>query len=191
MQIKNLFKISALTTALTLAGCGGDVHLSSNVDNSVGDTNITNPAPTAPIDNIIAGKANTLLSAEVSAALGFDVQVQILTEKITEDTTLVASSGGKPVFYAISGGLEVGALSTANKSDTANTQARNASGPTLTIEPGAVLFGQTGEDYLVVHRDAMIMAEGTKAKPIIMTSLQDVKGEDTSAGQWGGGGHSR
>ena len=41
-----LFKISAVSAALVLAGCGGDIELSSNVDNSVGDTNITNPAPT-------------------------------------------------------------------------------------------------------------------------------------------------
>ncbi|WP_440874489.1 hypothetical protein [Thalassotalea sp. PLHSN55] len=180
MQIKNIFKISAVSAALVLAGCGGDINLSSDVDNSVGDTIINNPAPTTPVEEVLAGKPNTSLSTEVSAALGFDVQVQTLDEKITEDTTLVASTGGKPVFYAVSGGLEVGGI------DSANKQARGASDPTLTIEPGAVLFGQSGEDYLVVHRDAKIIAEGTKAKPIIMTSLQDVKGEATSAGQWGG-----
>jgi hypothetical protein len=57
---------------------------------------------------------------------------------------------------------------------------------TLTIEPGVVLFGQSGNDYVVVHRDAKIMAEGEKTNPIIFTSLQDVKGEETTAGQWDG-----
>ena len=69
---------------------------------------------------------------------------------------------------------------------TANKQARGADDVVLTIEPGAILFGQSGSDYLVIHRDAQIMAEGTKAKPIIMTSLQDVVGDETDAGQWGG-----
>jgi hypothetical protein len=71
-------------------------------------------------------------------------------------------------MFAISGGLEVMA------------------GATLTIDAGGVLFGQSGSDYLVVHRDAKVMAEGSKSKPIILTSLEDVKGEETSAGQWGG-----
>jgi len=172
MQMKTLFQVSALTSALVLAGCGGDINLSSDVDNSVGDTvtNITNPDTTAtPLpDVVLPGKSNSALALEISAAIGFDVLVQVLDGTLTEDTTLVASSNNVPVFYAVSGGLEVMA------------------GATLTVEPGTVLFGQSGNDYLVVHRDAKIMAEGTKANPIIMTSLQDVKGEEASAGQWGG-----
>jgi hypothetical protein len=171
MQMKSLFKITTIAGALILAGCGGgDINLSSAVDNSVGDTNITNPTPTTPIDNSIElpGKASSSLALEVSSVLGFDVLVQVLDGTITTDTTLVASANSKAVFYAISGGLEVMA------------------GATLTVEPGTVLFGQSGNDYVVVHRDAKIIAEGTQSKPIIMTSLQDVKGEETSAGQWGG-----
>ncbi|RHW75121.1 hypothetical protein [Colwellia sp. RSH04] len=186
MQTKNNFKLSVLATALTvgLTACGGDINLSSEVDNSVGDTIINNPAPTNPdpgTDVVLAGKANTALSTEISSELGFDVQVQVLDSNIEEDTTLVASVNGKPVMYAISGALEVGGVSAQVD------QARDAANDiTLTIEPGTVLFGQSGNDYLVVHRDAKIMAEGSKTKPIIMTSLQDVKGEDTTAGQWGG-----
>ena len=169
MQMTNLFKISAVSAALVLAGCGGDIKLSSDVDNSVGDTIINNPAPVDPTPSVeLPGIPSTSLSAEVSAAVGFDVQVQVIDGQISADTTLVSSDGSKPVFYAISGALEVMA------------------GATLTVDKGAVLFGQSGNDYLVVHRDAMIMAEGTKADPIIFTSLQDVKGEDASAGQWGG-----
>ncbi|WP_448211981.1 hypothetical protein [Colwellia sp. MEBiC06753] len=169
MQLTNLFKISAVSAALVLAGCGGDIKLSSNVDNSVGDTIINNPAPVDPTPGVeLPGIPSSSLSAEVSAAVGFDVQVQVISGEITEDTTLESSDGTKPVFYALSGGVEVTA------------------GSTLTVDEGAVLFGQSGSDYLVVHRDAKIMAEGSKNAPIIFTSLQDVKGEETSAGQWGG-----
>jgi len=196
MQTKNLFKYSVIATALTvgLTACGGDINLSSNVDDSVGDTYIENPTPTtpAPVDGkSLPGKANTALSTEVSASLGFDVQVQVLDNNIEENTTLVASIDGKPVMYAISGALEVGGSLTAaalgRSSNATTVKARNPeTDVVLTIEPGAVLFGQSGNDYIVVHRDAKIMAEGTKTKPIIMTSLQDVKGEATAAGQWGG-----
>jgi len=169
MHIKSLFKLTAIAGALTLAGCGGDINLSSTVDNSVGDTTINNPDTSNPTTDVeLPGKASTALAQEVSSALGFDVVVQVLDGKVTEDTELLASANGTTVFYAISGALEVEA------------------GATLSIEPGTVVFGQSGNDYLVVHRDAKIMAEGTQSKPIIMTSLQDVKGKDTAAGQWGG-----
>ena len=173
-----IFKFSALAAGLILAGCGGDINLSSNVDNSVGDTIIENPV-TDPVEDdvVLPGNASTVLSTEVSAALGFDVQVQVLEGQITEDTTLVASSSSKPVFYAISGDLQVG---------TGDATADSSTKIELTIEPGTVLFGQSGGDYLLIHRDAKINAEGSSTDPIIFTSLEDVKGEDTAAGQWGG-----
>lgn len=188
MQIKQVFKKSAvacaLTSVLVLAGCGGDINLSSDVDSSVGDTYITNPDSGTSGDTVkasLVGKANTSLSNDISSVLGYDVQVQVLDTAITEDTTLVAMVDGKPVMYAISGALEVGtgALMTAEQRSAGESAV-------LTIEAGAVLFGQSGNDYVVVHRDAQINAEGTKVKPIILTSLQDVKGEATAAGQWGG-----
>ncbi|KGJ92472.1 hypothetical protein [Thalassotalea sp. ND16A] len=181
-NIKQLFKVSAIAAGLLLAGCDGDINLESNVDNSVGDSIINNPAPTTPTtpgDVVLPGKANTALSTTISIQMGFDVQVQILDGSISEDTTLVADNNGVPVFYAISGSLQVGSgASLANKSQAAKVA--------LTIEPGTVLFGQSGSDYVLVHRDAQIIAEGTESQPIIFTSLQDVNGEDTAAGQWGG-----
>lgn len=185
MKLNKIFKHSAtnvaIVTALSLglAACGGDIKLESNVDNSVGDTVITNPenptTPTTPSVDL-PGQSNSALSTQVSAAMGFDVQVQVLDTRITESTTLVAQdSNGKTIMYALSGGVDVGGLST-----------RSADDVVLTIEPGTVVFGQSGNDYLVIHRDAKIMAEGTQSSPIIMTSLQDVQGETTDSGQWGG-----
>lgn len=72
-------------------------------------------------------------------------------------------------------------------------------GATLTIEPGTIIKGQTGEgasaSALVVARGARIMAKGTAAKPIIFTSVLDnIKiGEktgtnlkETDTKKWGG-----
>ncbi len=179
MKLKRLFTLSAVTTALLLAGCGGDINITEgNIDNSVTNSNNTTNNNTGgengggTTDPVVElpGVSNGELATEISAKVGTDVLVQVLNSAITEDTTLVATANGKPVFYAISGALEVGRTSSA----------------TLTIEPGVVMFGRSGADYLVVHRNSKIEAVGTAAKPIIMTSMQDVVGEETGAGQWGG-----
>lgn len=182
MQTKNRFKLSLVATALTLGltACGGDINLSSNVDNSIGDTiieNPTNPGP-GPVTPDLPGKPSTALSNEISSSVGFDVQVQILDGRVTESITLPAvDDNGKAVMYAVDGPLQVGGLVGARD---------EATDVELTIEPGVVLFGQSGSDYVLVHRDAKMLATGTQNSPIIMTSLADVKGEDASAGQWGG-----
>lgn len=65
------------------------------------------------------------------------------------------------------------------------------SGQTLTIEPGTLIKGKSGQgdnaSALIVARGAMIMAEGTAAEPIIMTSETD-GGQlpATARGLWGG-----
>ena len=72
-------------------------------------------------------------------------------------------------------------------------------GSVLTIEPGTIIKGATGEgtlaSALVVARGGKIMAEGTSEKPIIFTSVQDniqpgqLSGsnlDETQIGLWGG-----
>jgi hypothetical protein len=56
-------------------------------------------------------------------------------------------------------------------------------GATLTIEPGTVIKGEQGS-VLVITRGAKIMAEGTKDKPILLTSSQPA---GQKAGGWWGG----
>ena len=128
MKTKKLFKYSVIATALTLglAACGGDINLTSGADDSGNDNYIETPS----VDTgSLPGKANTALSSEVSASLGFDVQVQVLNSVINESTTLVASFAGKPVMYAISGGLEIGGLTVqaaqSRSTESKATKARN------------------------------------------------------------------
>ena len=166
MKLSGLFKVSLVATAISLAGCGGgDINI--NVDETVEQpTTPTNPT-TPPTTEELPGVYSQSLSNEVSAALGRDVTVQVLSGVITEDTTLSTDA-----FWALDGAVFVG-----------NDKADSA---TLIIEAGAVVFGNSGSDYLVVSRDSKIEATGTKNDPIIFTSKQDVVGDETSAGQWGG-----
>ncbi|WP_286049615.1 hypothetical protein [Rheinheimera sp. KL1] len=62
----------------------------------------------------------------------------------------------------------------------------NTTSATLTVAPGVTIYGKSGADFLVVTRGSKIVAEGTAANPITMTSVQDVIGSPTAEGQWGG-----
>ena len=160
MKLSGLFKISLLASAITLAGCGGgDINI--NVEETVAP-------PTPPVPTDLPGEYSQSLSTEASAALGREVKVQVLSGEITEDTTLTTDA-----FWALDGAVFVGK----DKADSA----------TLTIEPGAVIFGNNGSDYLVVSRDSKIEATGTKSDPIIFTSKQDVMGETQQPLDNGGG----
>src|SRR5690606_36294341 len=45
---------------------------------------------------------------------------------------------------------------------------------TLTIEPGVIVFGGTGQSWLAVNRGNKINAVGTPARPIVFTSRDNV-----------------
>jgi len=62
----------------------------------------------------------------------------------------------------------------------------NVDSAILYIQEGTTVFGQEGEDFLVARRGSKIEALGTAQAPIIMTSVQDLTGQETAQGQWGG-----
>jgi hypothetical protein len=60
-------------------------------------------------------------------------------------------------------------------------------GATLTIEPGTFIFGMPGSQppsVLVVTRNGRIVANGTRSRPIVMTSSQPIG--QRQRGDWGG-----
>lgn len=136
------------------------------------------PPPAAAGINLVpaagcpAGTVETNLAA--SGALS-DVDACALTGTLMQDVTipagLVVAIDG-PTFVGMDGGTSA----------------------TLTIEPGATLFGSTGNDFLSVSRGSMIDAVGTDTNPVIFTARQEINDaelgtnfvSDTLRGQWGG-----
>ncbi|MBN2894510.1 MAG: hypothetical protein JXK05_01275 [Campylobacterales bacterium] len=57
---------------------------------------------------------------------------------------------------------------------------------TLSIEPGATIFGTGGGDFLVINRGSKILARGTQIAPIVFTSESELKGLKPNPGDWGG-----
>ena len=88
------------------------------------------------------------------------------------------------VVYSLAGRVQVGTDCGANPSaPIAGCQTGQ-----LTIDPGVVVFGSGGLDFLIVNRGSQIFAEGTQNSPIVFTSRQNIEGTatDNSIGQFGG-----
>jgi hypothetical protein len=118
-----------------------------------------------------------------------------LPRTIKTSTTLPKIAG---LLYSMNGRVDVGCdggfvaptsgaphTSTTIGCTTALTADTNV---TLTIQPGVILFGNTGQSWLAVNRGNKISAVGSATQPIIFTSRDNVLGlaSDTSQGQWGG-----
>jgi len=123
-----------------------------------GGPDATCPTGTANVGLITTGNNEELRNCQISG---------IITGNL-----LVPQSDG--TIYSLSGAVEVGV--------DGGTQG------ILTIEPGVVLFGSSGGDFLLVNRGSQMFAEGTATSPIIFTSRQNVLGTAgvDSIGQWGG-----
>jgi len=177
MKLNGLFKVSTIAAAIVLGACGGDINISEGdiIDNSQTITN-NPPAPSNPPttpDNTKPGETNTFLSGQVSTALGQTVEVRTLSGRLTDaDATNGKISLTNDTVWALEGPVFVG-------NDKADSTV-------LEIEEGTIIFGRTGADYLVVSRDSQIEVNGSASQPVLMTSLNDVLGDEVSAGQWGG-----
>lgn len=97
-----------------------------------------------------------------------------VTGLITANTTWTADK-----IYLLKGFVRVG-----NDPTVTAIPAKN-SGPTLTIQPGTVIYGdKETKGTLIIQRGAKIIAEGTAALPIVFTSESAVGSKEP--GDWGG-----
>ena len=97
-----------------------------------------------------------------------------VTGVITANTTWTADK-----IYKLKGFVRVG-----NDPTVTDVPAKN-SGPTLTIQPGTVIFGEKAtKGTLIIQRGAKIIAEGTATSPIVFTSESAVGTKEP--GDWGG-----
>ncbi|OYX64780.1 MAG: hypothetical protein B7Y89_00590 [Novosphingobium sp. 32-60-15] len=185
-------------SAIALAGCGPTDIASPGTGGNV-TINQPTPAPT-PTPTATATATPTVTAAAgcptISDPQGLTDQQTITTSqgswricrlpsRINASTTLPKVAG---VLYQINGRVDVGTDLGFNFTAAETGPAANRPGVTLTIEPGVILFGNTGTSWLAVNRGHKINAVGTVSAPIIFTSRDNVLGlnTETSQGQWGG-----
>jgi hypothetical protein len=173
-------------SALALAGCGPTDIASPGTGGNVTITNTTpapTPTPTPTSSGVVAAAGCPTIadptgltdSGTVTSSQG-SWRVCTLPARITASSTLPRIAG---LLYSMNGRVDVGTDAGFSSTST---------GVTLTIEPGVILFGNTGTSWLAVNRGNRINATGTAAAPIIFTSRDNVLGlnGETSQGQWGG-----
>jgi hypothetical protein len=127
--------------------------------------------------NLIVLKRWSLMLAAVSVMM-------FSCDDIMEDDD--NNNGEDPnALVELIGNLENGLTLTKDKKYLLKGQVFVQDGVTVTIEPGTVIFGEKrSRGTLVVSRGGQLIAEGTLAEPIVMTSAQEPGERDR--GDWGG-----
>jgi len=193
----------ATTSLLVLAGCGADDIASPGSGGNVSIvTNNTTPAPTP---TPTATPTSTLVTAATGCPTVADPQgltdggtisgptgsyrVCVLPKIIQRSVQLPKLAG---LVYQLAGRTDVGCDRGTDESSvpakcydgTTNTPAA----VTLTVDPGVIIYANTGVAWLAVNRGNKIQAVGTATQPIVMTSRDNILGlnTDSSSGQWGG-----
>jgi hypothetical protein len=170
-----------LTTLIPLAACGADDVASPGEGVLVPGPTPTPPPPPPPPPP----PANTPAASCPAQTTDRGVLANRRNCEISGTITgqrLIQNLPG--VVYSLAGRVQVG---TDAGGDPASPIAGSQTGQ-LTIDPGVVIFGSGGLDFLIVNRGSQIFAEGTPNSPVVFTSRQNIEGTatDNSIGQFGG-----
>ncbi|XPF94042.1 hypothetical protein ACM9HF_18825 [Colwellia sp. RE-S-Sl-9] len=190
MQMKTLFQVSAIASALMLVGCGGDINIQPTVnDNSVTTTTTNNsgggetPTTPVPAENPCASRGDLQgafngKDCEYStsfASKNIEIENDIEFAKLADDGV-----------HVLNGALLVG-----KDCNTTTSCSIETNGPTLKVEAGATLAFTSGEAIIRIARGAKIDAIGTFEDPIVFTSANaiarhDAVGDGAQFADWGG-----
>ena len=202
-NIHGLFLVGC--SALALAGCGPSDIASPGSGGNVtinypAPTPTPTPTPTGPATVVAAGGCPTIADPQ-GLTDGGTITGPTGTWRVCRLPNLIKVSSTLPkiagLLYELPGRVNVGcdggfAVPTAaapHASTTTGCSNLTAdTNVTLTIQPGVILYGSTGQSWLAVNRGNKINAVGSATQPIIFTSKDNVLGynDDTSQGQWGG-----
>lgn len=189
MKLATLFKVTAITSALVLAGCGGDISVNptvndSSVNNSNNTTNNTGGTTPPPVATNPCAEHSGVQGAYDGRDCEYNLDFAGRNVEIVEDVTFAElPNGGVHVFD--------GALLIGRNCDTTTGCTINQDGPVVTVEAGATLAFTSGEAIVRVARGAKLNAIGTFDKPVVFTSANafdrfDVVGNGPRFADWGG-----
>jgi hypothetical protein len=185
--MKKIFALTAMSSALLLAACGGgDINLSpNNVNNSV-DNSTSNGG---------GGGSNPCASYVKN---GVNFQGQVAGADCFYPSSFVSSTNpitATEVKFPLISGVHEFADSLFIGDDVDGQAAVNGTripqegeGTKLMIDAGVTMVFKRPESYVRIARGSQIFAEGTSGSPIIFTADEDIDGVATEddRGLWGG-----
>lgn len=197
--------VFATAAAVFVTGCGADDIASPGTG---GNITINNPAapppppPPPPPTTVVASGACPSIADPQGLLNAGTISGPTGTYRVCQLPSLIKVSSALPkiagVLYSINGRVNVGCDGGFNAPTTGAPVTSTTVGctapltadtnVTLSIDPGVILYGATGQSWLAVNRGNKISALGTASLPIIFTSQDNVAGfnTDASQGQWGG-----
>ncbi|MDP2283622.1 MAG: hypothetical protein Q8L06_05745 [Pseudohongiella sp.] len=190
MNIKTLFSVSLLAAAVTACD-GGGVTLAptTSVSNSNNST-VTNPAGPAVVVNPCASYTVSGQSVQGSFSGGNCTYSAVFVSDSRPLTTdLVINELPNDGLHLFEDSLFVGRDINANSAAQGVRIPQDGEGPTLTIAAGSKIAFTNPSDYVRIARGSRIIAEGTRAKPIIFSGVKDLRDKAATLndrGLWGG-----
>ena len=174
-----------ISTLIPLAACGGADDVASPGEGGVivippstptPGTGTPGPTPTPPGQPAASCPAGTADRGIIANRRNCEISGTITGSRLIQNLP--------GTIYSLAGRVQVG-------TDLGGNPAAPIPGGQqgqLTIDPGVVIFGSGGLDFLIVNRGSQIFAEGSQNNPIVFTSRQNIEGSatDNSIGQFGG-----
>jgi hypothetical protein len=200
-------KVSAPSASQVQVGSTIDVSFTYTAEAGFASSTVsaTNGTATISTDGEADAASGTITVAFTGTTAGAASVTLTVTDAdgVSDDNTAVVEVTAEPVTetVVISGFISENTTWTADKIYELAGRVVVDSGATLTIEAGSLIKGREGEgaaaSALVVARGGKLMANGTAAAPIIMTSVLDDTDlgeyqsfgtglDETQSGTWGG-----
>ncbi|GIU49038.1 hypothetical protein TUM4438_31800 [Shewanella sairae] len=178
MDLKHIFKLGALSTAMALAGCGGDININTGSEEVVTEIPTTTPTQSAQA-TAYSGFAERNTSLSVDGKEVWTLKGS-LAPSTSASTIGSGDTGGQDADTIVLGNDVVWELDGA-----VIAGGDKESSVKLEVRAGTKIIGGS-DSYLVVSRDSSIHAEGSQTQPIVFTSKESALGQPGEAGQWGG-----
>lgn len=195
----------ATASLLVLAGCGADDIASPGTGGNVSIVTNNNAPPPAPAATPTPTPASTAVTAATGCPTIADPQgladggtitgptgayrICVLPKIIKRSVQLPKIAG---LLYQLAGRTDVGCDRGPSESAVPATcydgTTAVPAAVKLTVDPGVIIYANTGVAWLAVNRGNTIQAVGSATQPIVMTSRDNILGlnTDSSSGQWGG-----
>ena len=189
MNIKTIFSVSVLAAAITACD-GGGVTLAPTTSVSNSNNSTVTGGDNTPTVNPCASytvSGQTVQGSFDGTNCTYSNTFVSDTRPLTTDLVInELSNGGLHIFED---SLFVGQDVNANSAAQGVRIPQDGEGPPLTIGAGSKLAFFNSEDYVRISRGSRIIADGTKAKPIIFSAVRDLRdgqATDSDRGLWGG-----